>query len=83
MCIEFIHEPNFTETRVSRGYPLKFLKNPYPEIEESLNGEKRHVIIFTSVGIPGFQRFSQKVIRKTEKRLAAGEFFRSIDPREE
>jgi hypothetical protein len=55
----------------------------YPEIEESLNGEKRHVIIFTSVGIPGFIGFSQKVIRKTEKKLAAGEFFRSIDPKEE
>jgi hypothetical protein len=55
----------------------------YPEIEESLNGEMRHVIIFTSVGIPGFIGFSQKVIRKTEKKLAAGEFFRSIDPKEE
>ena len=55
----------------------------YPEIEESLNGEMRHVIIFTSVGIPGFIGFSQKVIRKTEKKLAAGEFFMSIDPKEE
>ncbi|MFN9878277.1 MAG: hypothetical protein ACK557_07345 [Planctomycetota bacterium] len=55
----------------------------YPEIEESLNGEKRHVIIFRSDGIPGFQRFSQKVIRKTEKKLAAGEFFMSIDPKDE
>jgi len=55
----------------------------YPEIEESLNGEKRHVIIFRSDGIPGCIGFSQKVIRKTEKKLAAGEFFMSIDPKEE
>ena len=55
----------------------------YPEVDESLNGEKRHVVIFTSVGVPGFIGFSQKVIRKTEKKLAAGEFFVSIDPKDE